>query len=259
MNTSRYKVREVARVAGVSVRTLHYYDEIGLLVPSGRSAAGYRLYDDGDLLRLQQILIGRELGLTLEEIRKSLDDPRFDLAQALRKQRAELEARMERAAGMLRAVDRALAALEQQRGGKEMKPEELFEGLGQAPYADEAKQRWGHTDAYRVSQERTKRYTAEDWQKIHAEQNGVFGELAEAMRAGVKPEDERAMDLAERARLFIDRWFYPCNYAMHQGLADLYESDPRFAANIDKHGDGLTPFVAAAIRANARRHSATDA
>src|SRR5690606_1513284 len=97
------------RIAGVSVRTLHHYDTLGLLVPTRRSAAGYRLYDDDDLLRLQQILIGRELGLTLEAIRRSLDDPAFDRRRALLEQRKQLERRAEETAEMIRAVDRALA------------------------------------------------------------------------------------------------------------------------------------------------------
>jgi MerR family transcriptional regulator, thiopeptide resistance regulator len=102
---STWQIKEAARIAGVSVRALHHYDEIGLLVPKRRSAAGYRLYDRDDLLRLQQILIGRELGLTLREIGRSLDDPGFDLRQALRSQRQQLQGRAERTAAMLRALD----------------------------------------------------------------------------------------------------------------------------------------------------------
>ena len=96
-----YQVKEVTSIAGISVRTLHYYDEIGLLVPSARSASGYRLYDDDDLLRLQQIIVSRELGLSLEEIRKSLDDPSFDRRQALLTQRAQLSQRAQQAAEMI--------------------------------------------------------------------------------------------------------------------------------------------------------------
>src|SRR5689334_2048585 len=120
MTTKRtYKVKEVARIAGISVRALHHYDEIGLLVPSGRTGAGYRLYDQDDLLRLQQIVIGRELGMPLEEIRRSLDEPGFDRRAALEKQRAELAVRAERATAMLRAVDQALAALGPAQGSHE--------------------------------------------------------------------------------------------------------------------------------------------
>ena len=122
-------MKEVARLAGVSVRTLHHYDSIGLLVPRTRTAAGYRLYTDADLLRLQQILIGRELGLSLEEIRRSLDDPRFDRKVALLDQRKRLRDRARQAEAMIRAIDVALAALDGSRTKGEMKMEDLFEGF----------------------------------------------------------------------------------------------------------------------------------
>ena len=108
-----YQVKEVAELSGLSIRALHHYDSIVLLVPSMRSAAGYRLYSDDDLLRLQQIVIGRELGLSLEAIRRSLDDPRFDRHAALRAQRVELATRAERAAEMIRAIDAALTVIEE--------------------------------------------------------------------------------------------------------------------------------------------------
>src|SRR5579871_4049452 len=128
MKRRTYQVKEVAALARVSVRALHHWDELGLLVPRGRTEAGYRLYDDEDLLRLQQILVSRELGMPLEAIRRSLDDPRFDRREALRAQRRELEARAAHTAGMLRAVDHALAALDETEGGT-MDAEKLFEGF----------------------------------------------------------------------------------------------------------------------------------
>src|ERR1700752_3185392 len=112
-----YQVKEVASLSGLTIRALHHYDSIGLLMPSARSAAGYRLYDDDDLLRLQQILIGRELGLSLEEIRRSLDDPSFDRRRALLAQRAELAARSQRATAMIRAIDAALTVIEEREMG----------------------------------------------------------------------------------------------------------------------------------------------
>src|SRR5262245_26607042 len=107
-----YQVKDVARLTRVSVRTLHHYDAIGLLVPTARTGAGYRLYTDSDLLRLQQILIRRELGLPLEEIRRSLDDPRFDRKAALLDQRERLHERARQAEAMIRAIDVALAELD---------------------------------------------------------------------------------------------------------------------------------------------------
>jgi DNA-binding transcriptional MerR regulator len=247
-----YQVKEVAEVSGVSVRALHHYDAIGLLTPRARSAAGYRLYDEEDLLRLQQILIGRELGLSLEAIRRSLDDPAFDRRAALLLQRAELAARAERAGDMVRAIDAALTAIEE----KDMRKanfEKIFDGFDPARYEDEAKQRWGHTDAYKTSAQRTKSYSDADWRKLKDEQAAIYADALAAMKEGVRFDEPRAMDVAERHRLSIDRWFYPCSAQMHCGLADLWEADRRYADNIDKHGAGLTQYLAAAVRANSKR------
>jgi hypothetical protein len=120
----------------------------------------------------------------------------------------------------------------------------------------EARQRWGDTEAYKESAKRIKRYTQEDWKRHAAEQAAVYEDAASAMKAGKPSSDREAMGIAERHRLLIDRWFYPCSLAMHRGLADLYEADDRFKANIDKFGEGLTAFLAAAIRANAERAGA---
>lgn len=243
-----YQVKEVAEIAGVSVRTLHHYDAVGLLVPSGRSEAGYRLYDDEDLLRLQQILIGRELGLSLEAIARSLDDPAFDRRQALLAQRQQLEQRAQETAAMISAVDRALEVIARRERDMDMK--QLFDGFDASKYEAEAEQRWGHTEAFEESKRRTAGYGAEDWKRFGVEQAAIMSDAFALLSAGDRPDSGAAMAVAERHRLAIDRWFYPCSLAMHRGLADLYESDARFAANIDKFGAGLTVFLVAAIRAN---------
>lgn len=254
----QYQVKEVAALANVSVRTLHHYDAIGLLEPSGRTEAGYRLYSDDDLLRLQQILLGRELGLSLEAIRRSLDDPSFDRRQALLLQRAELQARSAQAAAMLRAVDAALAVLDG--AGKrsavkgEIDMKQIFEGFEPTQHDAEAEQRWGNTDTFRESKRRTANYTKHDWERFAAEQSAIYTDAFAALSQGKPPSDAQALAVAERHRACIDRWFYPCSHEMHRGLADLYEQDARFAANIDRYGAGLTGFLVAAIRENARVH-----
>ena len=254
-----YKISAVANKSGVSIRALHHYDAIGLLVPSGRSEAGYRLYSDDDLLRLQQILLGRELGLPLEEIGRSLDDPGFDRRRALLAQRALLAERVERAAAMLQAIDAALAVIDETATtteGQEVDMKKIFDGFDPGRYADEAKRRWGDTDAYSVSMQRANAYTEADWGELRDEQASIYAAAFAALEAGIAPNDPRAMDAAERHRLSIDRWFYPCSATMHCGLADLYEADSRFAASIDAHGQGLTKYLVAAIRANAKRAGA---
>lgn len=249
-----YQVKDVAELSGLSIRALHHYDEIGLLKPSARTAAGYRLYNDDDLLRLQQILIGRELGLPLEAIRRSLDDPTFDRRAALLAQRAELTRRAAATADMIRAIDTALNALDAKNAEEpNVDFKKIFNGFDPGKYDDEVKQRWGGSAAYEATKRRTKRYTEQDWIRLRDEQAGIYADMAAAMRAGKAPDDAAAMDVAERHRLSIDRWFYPCSSEMHCGLAALYEADDRFRESIDKAAEGLTPFLAAAIRANAAR------
>src|SRR4029434_8921629 len=145
-----------------------------LLVPRTRTRAGYRLYNDDVLFRLQQILIGRELGLSLEEIRRSLDDPRFDRRKALLAQKEQLRARVCQTEAMIRAVDAALTILDERTKGGSMDIKELFDGFDPSEYANEAKERWGKTDAYKESMKRTKRYTPEDWKKIKTEQEAIY-------------------------------------------------------------------------------------
>ena len=241
-------VKQVSELAGISVRTLHYYDEIGLLVPSARSGGNYRLYSDRDLLRLQQVLIGRELGLPLDDIRRSLDDRAFDLHSALVEQRRLLQQRADRTAEMIRSIDAALAV---RKGDINMK--DIFNGFDPAVHETEAEARWGQTAAFTESSQRIRRYTAEDWKRHRAEQERIYADATSAMRAGISPSDDRAVDIAERHRLLIDRWFYPCSRVMHRGLSEMYLQDERFKMSIDAHGEGLTTFLCAAIAANADR------
>ncbi len=250
MRRHKLQVKEVATLANVSVRTLHHYDEIGLLVPNGRTEAGYRLYDDDDLFRLQQIVIGRELGLSLEEVRRSLDDPRFDRKAALLLQKKQLEERHEETTRMIRAVDAALAILDGEGTDDAMNMKHIFDGFDSGKHGAEARARWGKTDAYAESTRRTKKYVEAEWRNLQAEQASIYGDAATAKAAGKSPSDEAVTDIAERHRLSIDRWFYPCSLAMHEELADMYEADPRFGESIDRHGAGLTSYLAEAIRAN---------
>ena len=157
-----YSVGQVADLAGVTIRTLHHYDEIGLLSPSGRSAAGYRIYEEPDLERLQQILFYRELGFALEEIAAIVDDPHTDAVGHLRRQRGLLTERIERLQKMVVAIDYEMEAREM---GIKLTPEErleVFGGFNPEDNAKEAEQRWGGTDAYRQSQRRVSNYTKGD-------------------------------------------------------------------------------------------------
>jgi hypothetical protein len=152
---------------------------------------------------------------------------------------------------MIRAIDAALAAFDEGLTTGEITMSDLFDGFDPSRYEEEARQRWGNTDAYAQSAKRVKGYTPDDWKTLMAEQCAVYAAAFAALTQGKAPSSPEAMDIAERHRLTIDRWFYPCSHAMHQGLASMYESDDRFRQSIDTHGEGLTTFLAEAIRANA--------
>jgi DNA-binding transcriptional MerR regulator len=246
-------VGQVAKLAHVSIRTLHHYDQLGLLTPSGRSDAGYRLYTMADLERLQQILLSKELGFALDEIVDLLADPAFDRRDALLAQREAIVGQVARYEAMLALIDRTLLSLD---GGITMAKQDMFAVFGDFDPADhqaEVEERWGDTDAFEESSRRTKSYTKEDWQRYKAESTQINADLAELVDAGVATDDPRAMDAAERHRLLIDRWFYPCSQEMHVGLGEMYVADPRFAANYETVRPGLAAYVCAAIKANAVR------
>ncbi len=235
-------------MTGVTVRTLHHYDEIGLLVPSGRSDAGYRLYAYSDLTRLQEILAWRTLGFSLGEVQALLDDPAYDRIGALRRQRELAERESERLGALRSALDSAIEAEEK---GTTMQENAMFDGFDPAEYEDEVRERWGDTDAYRESTRRAASYGDADWRAIRAEWDEIVAELAGAKAAGAPADSERAMAAAERHRQHITRWFYECPPAMHRGLGKMSAEDPRFARNYDNVAPGLAAYVRDAFAANA--------
>jgi len=250
-----YSVGQVATLAGVTVRTLHHYDEIGLLTPADRSVTGYRRYDDEDLQRLQEIMFYRELGFSLEEITDLVSDPDANPTAHLRRQHELLLSRLERTRRMVEAVEKAMEAHTM---GISLTPEERFEVFGDfdpAEYEDEARERWGETDPYRESARRTSAYTKDDWLAIRAEADGITRAYADAMASGAAADSVVAMDVAERHREHIGRWFYSCSHSMHCGLGDMYVSDSRFAAHYESVAFGLAGYVRSAIAANASRAS----
>ncbi len=250
-----YSVGQVAGFAKVTVRTLHHYDEIGLLSPSSRSHAGHRRYDDGDLDRLQRILFYRELGFPLEEVAVLLDDPAADPREHLRRQHALLSDRIARLQQMAKAVEHAMEA---KKMGINLTPEEKFEVFGDFDpdqYAEEAEQRWGDTEQYKESVRRSASYTKEDWQRIMDEGNGIHGRLAALMDSGAAADSEEATDLAEEHRGWLNRNHYTCAYEMHTCLGEMYVADERFTAFYDAVRPGLAVFLRDAILANAARRA----
>ena len=246
-------VGEVAALAGITVRTLHHYDRIGLLSPSGRTSAGYRQYAPADLDRLHSVLLYRGLGFPLEEVATLLDDPSADPAEHLRRQHRLLLDRLDRTSAMVAAVEKELEARAM---GISLSPEERFEVFGEhdpAQYDAEVSQRWGDTDAYAQSKRRTSAYAKEDWLRIKAAAEDLEARFAAALAAGVPPDSPQAMDLAEEHRQQITGSYYDCPPEMHAALGRMYVEDERFAAHYDGRAPGLAQYVSTAVQANAVR------
>ena len=248
-----HTVGAVARLAGVTVRTLHHYDQIGLLNASSRTDAGYRRYADADLDRLQRILFYRELGFGLDEIKAVMTDGDADAIGPLRRQHAMLLDRIGRLKRMATAVEKAMEARTM---GISLTPEERFEVFGDHDpdeYAAEVEQRWGGTEPYRESMRRVASYTKADWQRIKAEGQAAVEQVVAAMNAGKPADSPEGMAGAESHRRQINEAFYECSYEMHVGLAEMYVADARFTATYEKIAPGLARYLHDAIRANALR------
>ncbi|ARF55740.1 MerR family transcriptional regulator [Streptomyces gilvosporeus] len=254
-----YSVGQVAGFAGVTVRTLHHYDKAGLLSPGDRSPAGYRLYGDADLARLQQILFYRELGFPLDEIATILADPQ---ANALDHLRARHRLLTEQIAKLQRLVEVAEQAMEVQQTGVRLTPEERFEVFGEIAfdlsYATEAQLKWRHSEGHQRSMARAATHSKEDWAQIMAEAAAWRQRLTAAFDTGEPADGERAMDLAEEHRRHISRWFTPCPTAMHGRIADDFAADPRAFALLvppSEQRPGLAAYLRTAVHANAVRQA----
>ncbi|MEH3142036.1 MAG: MerR family transcriptional regulator [Mycobacterium kyogaense] len=245
-------VGEVAQRFGITVRTLHHYDDIGLLTPGRRNASGYRVYTPADLTRLSQIIVYRRLEMPLEEISRLLDEG--DEVSHLERQRERVMSRLEETRDLLDAIDQALEKAMANTPMTDDDMRELF-GDGFDDYQAEAEQRFGESEEWKESQRRAKSYGKEDWIRIKNEGEAVETALSGAFRAGLPADSETAMDAAEQHRLHVNRWFYDCPPSMHRTLGDMYVSDPRYVARYDESFGlpGLAAYCRAAIHANANR------
>ncbi len=244
VSVKRYTIGQLAKMAGVSVRTLHHYDHIGLLKPSARTAAGYRLYESADLLRLQQILFYRELDLPLAEVRDILDDPGFDQVQALEQHRQVLRGRVERLTRLLKTIDRTIQRLTED--DMTMTDEELYEGFTAEQierYQREAREMYD-PDLVAESERRLRRMSKEEWQAIKAEGDEVTQAIAALMDRA--PDDAEVQALVARHHAWIER-FYPADAEMCRGLGRLYVEHPEFRAFYEAYRPGLADFMAAAM------------
>lgn len=238
----RLSIGSLSRLSGVSVRALHHYDQIGLLQPSEVAASGYRYYDDAAVERLWQILFYRELDFPLTEIGEILSSPAFDRTRALTEHRNLLMQKRERLDRLIELVSNAMKG----ESNMEFKPFDHSEyDAMRDQYAEEAKARWGNTDAYRQSAKRAAKWTEADKARVQKESNEIFSAFASL--AGTDPADARVQALVARWKSFISESYYDCSNEMLAGLGLMYLEDQRFTENLDKFGAGTAKLMSDAI------------
>ena len=239
----KMQIKEFAEFTGVSVRTLHYYDEIGLLAPAiVDEYTGYRFYDAKSLERMQEILFYRELDFSLKNICKILSSPDYDKQKAMKEQKKLLILKKERLERIISALDQA------QEGEQIMKAFDNSEfETAREQYEAEAKERWGKTEAYKEHEQKTKDYSKDKWNDVNAGLNNILGEFAQCMENGYTPESSEAQALVKKLQNHITANYYTCTNQILAGLGQMYVADERFKNNIDKHAKGNAEFVSRAI------------
>ena len=242
-----YKINEVSKLTGVSIRMLHHYDKIRLLEPSKRTDSNYRMYNDDDIARLYQILLFKELEFPLQEIKQILDDKDFNREEVLKAQRNLIFEKKKRLERILESIDDTIESL----GGNVMSKDN-FKAFGyeevkkhQERYKEETEKRYGKSDAYRESQGKTSKYSKNDWENIMQEAGAIYEELYKLMDKD--PSDEKVQELIEKWRNHITTNFYNCTIEIFRCLALMYVGDERFTKNIDKYGEGLAKFMSDAM------------
>ncbi|MFC4333780.1 MerR family transcriptional regulator [Salininema proteolyticum] len=243
-------VGRAASLVGVSVRTLHHWDAIGLVRPGGRTRTGYRVYSGEDVARLHRVLVYRELGFPLAQIGRILDDPDTDANDHLHRQRRELLEQIERLRRMVGAVDRML---ETSASGMRLSPEQQVEIFGddwRPEWVDEAEQRWGRTAQWEQYSRRAAELSPSDWENVAAATESFQADLAAAKRSGVEPGSAEANALAERHRALMSTYF-DCTHAMQVCMGRMFVEDPGFAAHYDGLAPGLAEWLRRVLFANA--------
>jgi DNA-binding transcriptional MerR regulator len=244
-----YTIKQLANLAGVSVRTLHYYDEIGLLKPTSVGANGYRHYEREALMKLQQILFYRELDMRLEQIKAILDNPNFDVLRALGGHKVALQARAERLTRLVQTVDNTIDLM---KGKDHMNANGLFEGFSeeeQDDYAREAEQAYD-PETVKTSNRKWKAYPPEEKKRILADGKAIFVDLTAAISKGAESAEVQAI---------IARWhqnmqnFWSPNDEQLVGLAELYDADGRFRANFDRLDPKLAEFMRESVKVYVKR------
>ncbi len=236
----RYKIKEFAVLTGVSVRTLHYYDEIGLLKPDTVDTAnGYRFYSEKSLERMQVILFYRELDFPLKDIIPILDSPDYDKSVALKKQRELLKLKLKRTEKLISAIDEAMKGVNVMSVFDNSEYEKL-----RKQYADEAKEKWGGTSAYKEYESRN--HTEKEYEAMNAEMDWLLKAFSECRNTST-PDSAEAQELVKKWQKMITDNYYTCTKEILSGLGKMYTADERFTKNMDRYKKGTAKFISEAI------------
>lgn len=236
----KIKINEVAKLTGITVRTLQYYDSIGLLTPSQTLENGYRLYDNENLETLQQILFFKELDFPLNEIKEIITNPNFNKIEALKNHKQLLIKKREHVDNLIKLITNTI------NGDDNMSFKE-FDISDIEKYKSEVISRWGNTKEYKESENKTKNYNNNKWEEINSDTNNILKEFANCRH--LSPDCETAQNLVKRWQSFVCKNFYDCSNEVLSCLGEMYIADNRFKENIDKNGEGTAEFMFKAIKA----------
>ncbi len=244
VETREYTVKNLAEIAGITVRTLHHYDKIGLLKPHHKSSSGYRIYTENELDKLQQILFFRELEFSLDEVKEILESPDYDRVEALEMHKKLLTKEKLRIEALIQTLNRCV---EDEKGGKQMKSNEKFIGLDKSQleaYREEAKERWG-TEVVEASEARLDKQGINDPEQLQKQLNLILSSIAENMDKGLENSD--VQEGVSELRKYMNQ-FYDCTDEIFVGLADMYLNDEKFYNNMSVYGEGFVEFLADAMK-----------
>ena len=234
-------IKEFTDFTGVSVRTLHYSDEIGLLKPAFvDKTTGYRFYDEKSFLRMQEILFYRELDFSLKRIEEILSSPNYNKSKALNEQKQLLILKKERLERLISAIDGAV------KGENVMT---AFDNSEFEKYKAEAQEKWGNTSAYKEHTEKTKNYSKQKWDTLAKDMDCIMADFAVCMKNGETSDSDEVQSLVKKLQNHITENYYLCTNEILAGLGQMYVADERFTNNIDKHADGTATFICKAIEA----------
>ena len=235
----KMQIKEFAIATGVSIRTIHYYDEIGLLTPAYvDKITGYRYYDENSILRMQEILFYRELDFSLKGIKEILTSPNYDKDKVLNEQKELLILKKERLEKIIFAID---AAME---GENVMS---VFDNSEFEKYKNEVKEKWGQTEAYKEHSEKTKTYSKEKWNNLASGMDQIMAMFSMCLKNGNEANSQEAQELVKKLQNHISENYYHCTNEILVSLGGMYVADERFKNNIDKHAIGTAEYISKAI------------